>query len=175
MPEKLVTDYVDHLAQITIRKEKRKAETDRQRKQRQQQEYNDIDWDNLYNTDSLSTLKVCKLDLYLQHHKMTFRGTKKQKIAIIKAHIGSKIIASISVQEAEAITAQTASDSESDFVDQSIGSFTSASSESSDLSDFSEGCNAVMEATTEASSSRYGRKRTKVQRDNFVQWAQIDF
>ena len=79
---------------------------------------------------------------------MTFKGTKKQKIAIIKAHIGSKIIASISVQEAEAITAQTASESESDFVEQSIGSFTSASSESSDLSDFSEGCNAVMEATT---------------------------
>ena len=79
------------------------------------------------------------------------------------------------MQEAEAITAQTASDSESDFVEQSIGSFTSASSESSDLSDFSEGCNAVMEATTEASSSRYGRKRTKVQRDNFVPWAQIDF
>ena len=91
---------------------------------------------------------------------MTFKGTKKQKIAIIKAHIGSKIIASISVQEAEAITAQTASDSESDFVEQSISSFTSASSESSDLSDFSEGCNAVMEATTEASSSRYGRKRS---------------
>ena len=65
MPEKLVTDYVDHLAQIAIRKEKRKAETDRQRKQRQQQEYNDIDWDNLYNTDSLSTLNVCELDLYL--------------------------------------------------------------------------------------------------------------
>ena len=106
---------------------------------------------------------------------MTFRGTKEQKIAIIKAHIGSKIIASISVQEAEAITTQTASDSESDFEEQSIGSFTSASSESSDLSDFSEGCNAVVEATTEASSSGYGRKRTKVQRDNFVQWAQIDF
>ena len=32
-----------------------------------------------------------------------------------------------------------------------------------------------MEATTEASSSRYRRKQTKVQRDNFVQWAQIDF
>ena len=31
VPEKLVTDYVDHLAQIAIQKEKRKAETDRQR------------------------------------------------------------------------------------------------------------------------------------------------
>jgi len=116
---------------------------------------------NLYNTDSLSTLKVCELDLYLQHRKMTFKGTKKQKIAIIKAHIGSKIIASISVQEAEAITAQTASDSESDFVEQSIGSFTVASSESSDLSDFSECSNAVMEATTEASSSCYGHNEPK--------------
>ena len=79
-----------------------------------------------------------------------FQGYQETKnwIAIIKAHVGSKIIASISVQEAEAITAQTASESESDFVEQSIGSFTSASSESSDLSDFSEGCSAVMEATT---------------------------
>lgn len=63
--EKLVTDYVDHLAQIAIRKEKKKAETVRQRKLRQQQEYNDIDWDNLYNTDSLSTLKVCELNFDL--------------------------------------------------------------------------------------------------------------
>ena len=30
---------------------------------------------------------------------MTFKGIKKQKIAIIKAHIGSKILASISAQD----------------------------------------------------------------------------
>ena len=69
MPKKLVTDYVDHLAQVAIRKEKKKPETYRQQKLRQQQEHNDIDWDNLYNTDSLSTPKVCELDLFLQHHK----------------------------------------------------------------------------------------------------------
>ncbi|KAK2573031.1 hypothetical protein P5673_002061 [Acropora cervicornis] len=46
VPEKLVTDYVDHLAQVAIQKEKRKAKlTDSG--QRQRQEYNDIDWDNL--------------------------------------------------------------------------------------------------------------------------------
>ena len=118
MPEKLVTDYVDHLAQVAIRKEKKKAETDRQRKLQQQQECNDIDWDNLYDTDNLSTLKVCELDLVLQHHKMTFKDIKKQKIAIIKAHIDSKILASISAHDsAEASPAQTASDSESDFVE----------------------------------------------------------
>lgn len=83
---------------------------------------------------------------------------------------------SISAQDsAEASTALTASDSESNFVEQSIGSVTSASSESSDSSDFSEGRYAVTEATTKASSSRYGRKRTRVQRGNFVSWAQIDF
>ena len=107
---------------------------------------------------------------------MTFNGIKKQKIAILKAHIGSKILASISAQDSsEACTAQTASDSESDFVEGSIGSVTSASIESSDSSDFSEGRYAVSEATTEASSSRYGRKQTRVQRDNFVSWARIDF
>ena len=41
-----------------------------------------------------------------------------------------------------------------------MGSFTSASSESSYLSDFSEGCDAVMEATTQGSSSCDGRKKT---------------
>ena len=107
---------------------------------------------------------------------MTFKGIKKQKIVIIKAHVGSKILASISAQDsAEASTVQTASDSESDFVERSIGSVTSASSESSDSGDFLEGRYTVTEATTEASSSRYGRKRTRVERDNFVAWAQIDF
>lgn len=57
-------------------------------------------------------------------------------------------------------TAQKASVSDSVFVEQSIGSFTSASSESSYLSDFSEGCDAVMEATTQGSSSCDGRKKT---------------
>lgn len=174
--EKLVAEYIEHLSQIKIRKEKKKAETDRQRIQRKQQEYNDIDWDYLYNSDSLATLRVSELDLYLHYHKMTFKGVKKQKIAVVKAHIGSKILASI-VQDTEldkrANTPPTSSDSESDIIEQRIGSDCSTLSVASDFSAGSS-CHEVTEAPPDATSSRYGRKRTRVMRDNFVSWAQID-
>ncbi|KXJ07693.1 hypothetical protein AC249_AIPGENE7718, partial [Exaiptasia diaphana] len=158
----------------SIRKEKRTAETARQRIQREQQEYNDIDWTYLYNSDSLATLKVSELNLYLNHHKMTFKGVKKQKIAIIKAHMGSNILASI-VQDTEAhrATAPTVSDSESDFIHQRIGSESSTLSESSDSSEGSS-FNEVTDAPPDVTSSRYGRKRTRILRDNFVSWTQID-
>ena len=49
VPEKLVAEYVVHLAQIKIREEKKKEETERERMKRLKQEYNDIDWVGLYN------------------------------------------------------------------------------------------------------------------------------
>ena len=36
-------DYVDHLAQVEMRKEKRRAESERQKTQRLEQDYNDIE------------------------------------------------------------------------------------------------------------------------------------
>ena len=53
------------------------------------QEYNDIDWVGLYNSDKLSSLRVDELSLYFSHHKITFKGKKAEKVAMIKAHIGS--------------------------------------------------------------------------------------
>ena len=42
VPLKFVEDYVDHLAQIEMRKEKRRAESERQKTQRLEQDNNDI-------------------------------------------------------------------------------------------------------------------------------------
>ena len=41
--EKLVADYIEHLTDIEIRKDKRRTDNDRKRAERKQQEYNDID------------------------------------------------------------------------------------------------------------------------------------
>ena len=45
VPEKLAAEYVEHLGQIKMRKEKKKKEeTKRDRMERLNREYNDIDW-----------------------------------------------------------------------------------------------------------------------------------
>ena len=43
VPQKFVKNYVDHLAQIEMRKEKRRAESERQKTQRLEQDYKDIE------------------------------------------------------------------------------------------------------------------------------------
>ena len=43
VPEKLVAECAEHLAQIKMRKEKKKEETERERMKRLNWEYNDID------------------------------------------------------------------------------------------------------------------------------------
>ena len=89
VPEKLVAEYVEHLAQIKMRKQKKKEETERNRMERLNQRYNDIDLAGLYNSDKLSSLRVDELSLYFSHHKITFKGKRAEKVAMIKAHIGS--------------------------------------------------------------------------------------
>ena len=69
-PEKLVAEYVEHLAKIKMRKEKRKEETERERMERLNGEYNDIDWVGLYNFDKLSSLRVDEQSLHFSRHKM---------------------------------------------------------------------------------------------------------
>ena len=54
VPEKLVAEYAEHLAQIKMCKEKMKEETERERMERLNREYNGIDWVELYNSDKLS-------------------------------------------------------------------------------------------------------------------------
>ena len=88
VPEKLVAEYVEHLAQIKMRKEKKKEDTERERMERLNRQYNNIDWAGLYNSDKLSSFRVDELSLYFSHHKITFKGKKAAKVAMIKAQIG---------------------------------------------------------------------------------------
>ena len=86
-------------SQIKMRKEKKKEETERERMERLNREYNDIDWAGLYNSDKLSSLRVDELSLYFSHHKITFKGKKAEKVAMIKAHIGSLLYDSMECQQ----------------------------------------------------------------------------
>ena len=88
--EKPVADYIDHLIDIELRKDKWQTENDRKRTVRKQQEYNDIDWENLYHKNQLSTLRVGELQLYINHHNILFKGKKDEKVRVVKARIGRK-------------------------------------------------------------------------------------
>ena len=77
----------------------KKEETERERMERPNWEYNDIDWVGLYNSDKLSSLRVDELSLYFSHHKIIFKGKKAEKVAMIKAHIGSLLYDSMECQQ----------------------------------------------------------------------------
>ena len=98
--EKLVADYSEHLTDIEMRKDKRRTDNDRKRAQRKQQEYNDIDWEDFYHRNQLSSLRVGELELYINHHNIAFKGKKNEKVRVVKAHIGSKILTSV-VQDSQ--------------------------------------------------------------------------
>ena len=59
--------------------------------ERKQQEYNEIDWEDLHHRNQLSCLRVDELELYINHHKIAFKGKKDEKVRVVKAHIGRKI------------------------------------------------------------------------------------
>ena len=99
VPEKLVAGYAEHLAQIKMRKEKKKEETERERMERLNREHNDIDWVGLYNSDKLSSLRVDGLSSHFSHHKFTFKGKKAEKVSMIKAHIGMLLYDSMECQQ----------------------------------------------------------------------------
>ena len=84
-----MAEYFEHLSHIKMHKETKKEETERERMERLNREYNDIDWVGLYNSDKLSSLRVDELSLYFSHHKISFKGKKPDKVAMIRAHIGS--------------------------------------------------------------------------------------
>ena len=101
------------------------------------------------------------------------------EMRVVKAHIGSKILTSI-VQEkqtniplASDSNPESDSDSDSDRVEGIVGS----SSNSSELNDSGDQAadrqQLEQETIPESSTSRYGRKRTRVLRENYVPWNNI--
>ena len=119
-----------------MRKDKGRTNNDRKRAERKQQEYNDIDWEDLYHRNRLSSLRIGKLELYINHHNIAFKGKKDEKVRVVKAHIGSKIVTSIVQDSHNSIrpASDSNSESDSDRVER-IVEFSSTSSEPNDLRD----------------------------------------
>ena len=74
-------------------------------------------------------------ELYTNHHNIAFKRKKDEKVGVVKAHIGSKILTSI-VQESQdniqpASDSNSASNSDGDRVERIVGS----SSKSLELND----------------------------------------
>ena len=152
--------------------------TGNMQKESSRPEYNDIDWEDLYHWNQLSPLRVGELELCIYHHNIASKK-KKQKVRVVKAHIGSKILTSI-VQESQnniqpASDSNSESDSDSDRVERMVGS-TSNSSElnySGDQAADSQQEQDAEETIPESSTSRYGQQRTRVRRENCVPWSNI--
>ena len=179
VPEKLVAEHVEHLIQIKMRKEKKKEETDTEQMERLNREYNDLDWVGLYNSDKLSSLRVDELSLYFSHHKITFKGKKAARVAMIKAHIGSLLYDSMECQQPrqplqgnlqQQVTSslsEVETDSQSDVVDRVVGSSLSSwSDESSPETNF------IPEPARKhyRHQNIYGRKWARVEKYDYFSW-----
>ena len=113
------------------------------------------------------------------HHNIAFKGKKDEKVRMLKEHIGSKILTSI-VQDSQnsiqpASDSNSASNSDSGGVEHIVGSSSNSSelNDSGDQAADSELEQEAEETVLETSTSRYGRKRTRVLRDNYVPWHNI--
>ena len=143
-------------------------------------EYNDIDWGGLKSSDKLLSLRVDRLYLYFSRHKITFKGKKAEKVAMIKAHIGNLLYKSVERQQPrqpplrnvrQQVTSSLSrveTDLQSDVVDRFVGSsLGSLSDESSPETVF------IPEPGAE--TSKYGQKWARDERDNYVGWENIFF
>ena len=63
-----------------MRKDKRRTDNDKKRTERKQQEYNDIDQEDLYHRNQLSSFRVGELKLYINHRNNAFKGNKDEKV-----------------------------------------------------------------------------------------------
>ena len=99
---------------------------------------------------------------------------------VVKAHIGSKILTSV-VQDTQnniqpASDSNSESESDSDMVWCIVGSGGKSSelNDSGDQTADSQQEQEAEEAILESGTSRYGRKRTRVLRENYVPWHNIN-
>ena len=121
-----------------------------------------------------------ELELYINHHNILFKGKKDEKVRVAKAHISSKILTSI-VQEkqtniplASDSNPEFDSDSDSVYRVEGIVGYYSNSSELNDSGDQAADRQQLEQETIPVSStSRYGRKRTRVLRENYAPWNNI--
>ena len=126
----------------------------------------------------LSTLRVGELQPYINHHNILFNGKKDEKARIVKAYDGSKILTSTVLP--------WKADKHSACLwlkyrvwqwhrqGKGIVGSSSNSSEHNDSGDQAADRQQLeQEAIPESNTSRYGRKRTRVLRENYAPWNNI--
>ena len=126
------------------------------------------DWEDLYHRNQLSSLRVGELELYTNHHNIAFKGEKDEKVWVVKAHIGGKILTSI-VQDSQnniqpASDSNSESENDSDRVEHIIGSISNSPelNDSRDKAADSQQEQEADETIPESSTSRNGRRRKRV-------------
>ena len=68
VPENLVRNYILHLEHLDLNKEARA-----------QKKYEEYNWQDLYESRKISSLRVFELDKYIDHHRLSERGHKLKK------------------------------------------------------------------------------------------------
>ena len=134
-------------------------------------------------SDKLSSLRVDELSSYFSSYKITFKGKKAEKVAMIKAHIGSLLYDSMECQQPrqplqrnmqQKVTSslsEVETDSQGDVVDRVFGSSPSTlSDESSPETEF------IPEPRAETlPPSKYERKRARAERGDYDSWEKTVF
>ena len=126
------------------------------------------DWEDLYHRNQLSSLRVGELELYTNHHNIAFKGEKDEKVWVVKAHIGGKILTSIVQDSQNNIQPASDSNSESENDSDREEHIIRSSSNSSELNDSrdkaadSQQEQEVDATIPESSTSRNGRRRKRV-------------
>lgn len=90
VPENLTRKYILHLEHLELLKEKRQRQRKAEKQARMNKAYTDYDWESLYKSHKLSTLRLAELDKYIKHHSLTERATKMKKndkVSLVEAHI----------------------------------------------------------------------------------------
>ena len=87
LSEKLVMDYLSHLENLKLRKEKRSEDRKISKAKQLSLKYEDFNWKKLFETNNLKSLTINVLKKYLIKHNLPITKTKKGIIDTIINHI----------------------------------------------------------------------------------------
>ena len=85
--EKLVIEYLIHLEELKMQREKRKEKVASEKHSEAQKEYKDYDWANLWVSGQLQKKSKKVLKKYIDHHKLGSCKTKQEQLKKIVAHL----------------------------------------------------------------------------------------
>ena len=89
--EKLAKEYVNHLREIEVRKEKRMKTNKEKSAKERFKIYVDYDWTTLCKDGTLKKLKVVEHEKYLTYQLPKNKKQKSDKVDITQTHVGRKI------------------------------------------------------------------------------------